>query len=323
MKRWSVLLLIVVLTFSGAGIAAASQFIAKSRTYTGNPIVLSPQTSVIAVGETIELTVTALYGPFLPGWVIDSYPTGVLSPQAVTVPSNGSWSFSFKVTGLAPGVTTVGYIVSVIGGHVGLGSIGQVTVTSGPPPPPPCVAPSIVAEPQDVVMKKGEQRSLEVVAAGTEPMSYQWYAGIESGTIDLLSGAVHSRLEIPVVAPATYLALAVVSNACGQRASRMANVVVQPCDPPIITSEPQGEAVKFGESISLSVQTIGTGALQYSWFAGAKGDTSSSAGSGNPLVIEHVTHDASYWVRVTDGCGIVDSDAVMIVIRPDRRRAAR
>jgi hypothetical protein len=320
MKGWPVFLLIVVLTLSGSGIAAASQFIADSRTFTGNPIVLSPQTSTIAVGETIELTVTALYGPFLPGWTIDSYPKGVLSPQAVTVPSNGSWSFSFKVTGLAPGVTTVGYIVTVIGGHVGLGSIGQVTVTPGPPL---CVAPSIVAEPLDVVMKKGEQRSLEVVVAGTEPMSYQWYAGIESGTIDPLPGAVHSRLEIPVVAPATYLALAFVTNACGQRASRVATVIVQPCDPPIITSEPHGEAVRFGESVSLSVQTIGTGALQYAWFVGAKGDTSSSAGSGNPLVIEHVTHDASYWVRVTDGCGIVDSDAAMIAIRPDRRRAAR
>lgn len=323
MKGWPVLLLIVVLAFSGSGIAAASQFIADSSGYSGDPIVLSPKTSIIAVGETIELTVTALYGPFLPGWVIDSYPTGVISPQAVTVPSNGSWSFSFKVTGLAPGVTTIGYIVSVIGGHVGLGSIGQVTVTPGTPPPPPCAAPSIVAEPLDVVMKKGEQRSLEVAAAGTEPMLYQWYAGIEGGTIDPLPGAVHSRLEIPVVAPATYFARVVVTNACGESTSRLASVLVQPCDPPITTTDPHGEAVRFGESVSLSVQTIGTGALQYAWFVGAKGDTSSAAGSGNPLVIEHVTRDASYWVRVTDGCGIADSDAAMIVIRPDRRRAAR
>ena len=153
MKGWPVLLLTVVLTLSGSGIAAVSDFSPNAN----GPIVLSPQTSIIAVGETIELTVTALYGPFLPGWVIDSYPTGVVSPQAVTVPSNGSWSYSFKVTGLAPGVTTIGYIVSVIGGHVGLGSIGQVTVIAGPPPPPPCIAPSIVAEPQALSFLKRQE----------------------------------------------------------------------------------------------------------------------------------------------------------------------
>jgi|GEM_PF-4747763 len=318
MKGRPVLLLIVVLTLSGSGIAAAAQFNPNAV----GPIVLSPQTSTIAVGQTIQLTETEVYGPLALGWVVYSDPPGVISPQQLAIPPNAS-TFSFEVTGVAPGVAELSYIMAVFGGFVKMGSIGQVTVTSGPPPPPPCIPPAIVAEPLDVVMKKGEQRSLEVVATGTEPMSYQWSAGIEGGTIGPLPGAVHSRFEIPAVAPATYVARAVVTNACGDRASRLATVVVQPCDSPIIVREPRGEAVSFGESMSLSVQAIGGGALQYGWFIGAKGDTSSPAGSGNPLVIEHVTHDASYWVRVTDDCGIVDSDAAMIVIRPDRRRAVR
>jgi hypothetical protein len=319
MKFRPVLLLMVVLAFPGSGIAA-------ERVLAG-AIVLSPQTTTIAVGQTIELTATAVFGPLPSAWQVDSYPPqGILSMPRVAVPANGPKSVSFEVTGLAPGVAVLSYTTFMIGGGVRGGTIGQVTVTSElppPPPPPPCVAPAIVAEPPDILMKQGEQRSLDVGAVGTEPLAYRWYAGIEGGSVGQMPGAVHSRLDIPAVAPATYVAWVVVTNACGERTSRLVTVVVQPCDPPIIVREPLKEAVPFGGSVSLSVQTIGSSAPQYAWFVGAKGDTSSSAGSGNPLIIEHVTRDSSYWVRVTDGCGFIDSDAAMITIRPDRRRAAR
>jgi hypothetical protein len=280
--------------------------------------ILTPQTSTIAVGQTVTLTATARFGPLPSLWEIVAGPAGVISMPRISVPAYGPASVSFQVTGLAPGTATLTYFTFSIGGVHGSGDIGNVTVV----PMQPCVAPSIAAEPDDLVLTEKDPSSLSVLAAGTEPLTYQWEAGIEGGMIDPLPAATQSILAIPPVAPGTYHARAAVTNPCGTIASRLSTVRVLPCNLPRITQQPLSQAVKAGGILSLHVESSGSGMTRYDWYEGATGDTAKPVGSGNLLKIDAVTRNASYWVRLTNACGSVDSSAAVIVMLPARPRAA-
>ncbi|MBP7865282.1 MAG: S8 family serine peptidase [Acidobacteria bacterium] len=98
---------------------------------------------------------------------------------------------------------------------------------------------------------------------------------------------------------------------------------------PLITTHPQSAGVCSGTTTSLSVTANGTGTLHYAWYQGAPGDTSIPVGTDSPsLTTSPVTTVVSYWVRVTDDEGSVDSLAAtltplalpQIVSGPDDRR---
>lgn len=82
---------------------------------------------------------------------------------------------------------------------------------------------------------------------------------------------------------------------------------------PVITAHPVSAGVCSGTSGSLSVTATGTGTLHYAWYRGASGDTSTPMGTDSPaLSTPPVTAVVSYWVRVTDDEGSVDSLAATL-----------
>ncbi|HEY0590348.1 MAG TPA: N-acetylmuramoyl-L-alanine amidase, partial [Thermoanaerobaculia bacterium] len=87
------------------------------------------------------------------------------------------------------------------------------------------------------------------------------------------------------------------------------------CARPAIVVPRDPIAVQAGGSATLKAAVSGTGPLTYQWFVGAPGDTSSplDGGTSDSIVVSPAA-GARYWLRVTNACGAVDSDAVVVTI---------
>ena len=86
------------------------------------------------------------------------------------------------------------------------------------------------------------------------------------------------------------------------------------CTAPEFLETPQREMVLTGTPASLRARVRGTPPLSVQWFAGARGDTSNLVETGAWNVQVRPTATTTYWVRVTDACGQIDSDAVEVTV---------
>jgi hypothetical protein len=99
------------------------------------------------------------------------------------------------------------------------------------------------------------------------------------------------------------------------------NVVT--CNSPSITSQPASQTVPYDTRASLSVVATGTAPLSYQWYHGVKGVTTKPVGNNSSAFLSpEVRAPASYWVRVTNACGSIDSQAATLTPLKNRRRAA-
>lgn len=149
----------------------------------------------------------------------------------------------------------------------------------------------------------GQPVSLEVEAGGTLPLAFQWFNGATE-----VPGATQRILTFAAVNPANAGSYRVrVTNPWGEAISENAAVAV--LVPPVITALDLNVPVLHGGNTQLQVTATGSGTLTYQWFAGLKGTTSSPVGAGQPtLPLLNVTTPASYWVRVGNLAGAVDSE---------------
>jgi uncharacterized protein (TIGR03437 family) len=87
---------------------------------------------------------------------------------------------------------------------------GQVTVREN------CAAPAIISHPHSTVSARGRTATLSVIASGSPPLRYQWYAGGRGDTSSPISGATLSTFTTPALnASASFWVR--VSNTCGVR----------------------------------------------------------------------------------------------------------
>ncbi len=87
------------------------------------------------------------------------------------------------------------------------------------------------------------------------------------------------------------------------------------CSPPSVNDQPASQAISYGERAVLSVSATGRGPLVYQWYEGSAGVTTTPVGDGtNAYDTGPMTSSASYWVRVSDGCGQTNSEAAEIRI---------
>jgi len=95
--------------------------------------------------------------------------------------------------------------------------------------------------------------------------------------------------------------------------SQAATVTVN--QPPSIAAQPQGQVICSGSTATLSVVATGTAPLHYQWYEGSSGDTSNPVGSdSSSFTTAALSSSASYWVRVTNSCGSVDSETVLVTV---------
>jgi hypothetical protein len=85
--------------------------------------------------------------------------------------------------------------------------------------------------------------------------------------------------------------------------------------PPTISSQPvASQVVEYGAKATLSVSASGTPVLGYQWYRGASGDTSNPlpGATSASMITPPLEASTSYWVRVTNSAGMVDSDSAVL-----------
>ncbi len=99
------------------------------------------------------------------------------------------------------------------------------------------------------------------------------------------------------------------------------------CDPPFILGldQPKSATVSPGRQTLLSVKASGSGPFTYQWFTGSSGLVNFPlAGGTTPNFTTAAINDTtSYWVRVTNPCGSVDSQTATITVPPAARWTGR
>jgi hypothetical protein len=135
--------------------------------------------------------------------------------------------------------------------------------------------PTITSQPSSSTVFTGTpvQLSVSAVAAGT--LSYQWYRSDVIGTADgtAIEGATTPRYSVPTGTEGSGYYYCVVTNtpASGtetyKTASGIAAVAVRL--PAAITRQPIGADARPGDTVTLSVEAVGSGTLSYQWYKNA------------------------------------------------------
>jgi hypothetical protein len=164
----------------------------------------------------------------------------------------------------------------------------------------------------------GSRVEVPVTLTGSGPFTIIWSDGVTQRNI-----RENETSRTVVVDAATTLRITSVTDASctSGRGSRVIDLRVDAS--PIINTHPRDTEVKPGERASLIVVAAGNG-LTYEWFEGAVGDESRPAGSGATFLSPPLTHSTGFWVRVSNGCGSVSSQAATVTVAsPGRRRSVR
>ncbi len=165
----------------------------------------------------------------------------------------------------------------------------------------------ITEQPSDLLVKEGSTATLSVKAAGSEPITYQWYFGGKE-----ISGAQQPTFQIQNVQLVDDGSYSVsVRNEAGADRSREAKLSVSVT--PVIRRAPESRTVLAGQSTAFEVVVSGTDPLSYQWlFKGIDlpGQTSRT------LVLDTVQPASAgdYQVRVSNFAGEATSPAARLTV---------
>jgi hypothetical protein len=179
--------------------------------------------------------------------------------------------------------------------------------------PPACTPPSITVQPFGASINSGNSAQLSVAAAGTAPLSYQWFVGTTGDTSTPVNGGTTSTI---VVAPAITTSYWVrVIGACTPVVnSNTATVAVTVCVPPQILNTLKDQTVLAGTIVSLTINVLGTNP-SVAWSANGN-----LIAFGPTLITVPLTQTTQFRAHVINPCGSADSNLVTITVTAPRRR---
>lgn len=159
-------------------------------------------------------------------------------------------------------------------------------------------APVMVLEPEDQAVSTGGTAQFSVVAAGAQPLFYQWYL---NGLTAVADGTNRTLVIVNAGPPDEGSYSVVVTNHVGL--VRSASARLRLVDQPQILVPPQSQTAVIGSRVEFVVVAVGTAPLSYRWWVDG---TNLLAGATNQvLVLESVTLDQSgqYSVEVYNAVG--------------------
>lgn len=266
----------------------------------GPVITQQPQSQTISSGGTATMAV----GATAPGTLTYQWYQGASGNTAV--PINGAISNSFTTPALS---STTSYWVRVSSsGTFANSNTATITVSGGPG------APSITSQPLSQVIASGGTASLTIGASGTGTLTYQWYQGLSGDTSSPVGGATSASFTTPALTQTTSYWIRVTGN--GTADSNTATITIGVA--PSILLQPQPQTIVSGGTANVIVIAGGTGPLSYQWYQGTSPTTTSPlAGAiSSGLAIPSLTSTSSYWVRVRNSFGSVNSDTVTVTVTP-------
>jgi uncharacterized protein YodC (DUF2158 family) len=166
-----------------------------------------------------------------------------------------------------------------------------ITVTVG-------AEPSIVRNPETITACEGQVMMMSAVATG-EGLTFQWMKGSE-----ILKNETAATLSKVVATEDAGFYSVVVSNMCGVKTSRVAELNIEPL--PAIESQPNDVAFTEGAPISFTVMAKGRNIYDYQWYLngvaidGATKQTFTVASAKR-------SDEGQYYCQLTNLCGTVKS----------------
>lgn len=179
--------------------------------------------------------------------------------------------------------------------------------------------PAILQQPNSLTLAPGTDGSFNVVARGTDPVTYQWLKDTSNLTDGgNISGSTTASLTVGSVSPSDAGSYSVViTSANGSTTSSIATLTLSD---PAISGQPQSRTNDFGTTATFSVTTLGTAPFGYQWQKNGSdlGDGGNVSGSqSNVLTLTGVSSSdvASYTVVVTNPVGTATSSVALLTVR--------
>jgi hypothetical protein len=275
-------------------------------------IISQPSSPPINSGLTAALTVVAAGPPGAPlayQWFqgksgdTSSPVASATNTSLTTRPLATNSNFWVRVRNATTGATVDSATASVVVNQVG------APILSGQPSSPPIGA--------------GQQAILTVVATGPvgAALTYQWFRGNSGDTTTPVAGATAASLTTAALAANASFWVRVTNATTGASVdSAVATIVVNLPGAPAISGQPNGVAIKGGQTATLTVAATGPvgASLTYQWFEGNSGDTSNpmAGATGASFTTPPLATTENFWVRVTNATtgDAVNSSTVTVTV---------
>lgn len=179
---------------------------------------------------------------------------------------------------------------------------------------PGATPPAIATDPQDQTVLAGADANFNVVASGTLPLTYQWYANT-NGNNAPLADATNATLTLPAVQVSAAGGYSViVSNAYGSATSAVAHLTVNvPVQPSIIT-QPQDQNVSQGGTATFTVTAGGSEPLNYQWYFNTNTLLANATDPTLTITNVQLTNTGTYSVTVSNVAGGISSSNAVLTI---------
>jgi hypothetical protein len=157
--------------------------------------------------------------------------------------------------------------------------------------------------------------SVTAVSSGGTPITYQWYVGSSGDTSNPIGGATNATFTTPSLTVSTqYWVRAKSGSASADSAT--ATITIASAVAPTITLQPVSQLIAVGATATLTVAATGDAPLAYQWYIGPSGVTTTPIlGATSPMfTTPPLFATTSYWVRVSNAGGSVDSMAAIVSV---------
>jgi hypothetical protein len=303
---------------------------------TSSTLTISPATTSQAGYYT--LVVTNLYGsatsaPALLTVVVPpSRPAITLQPQNLSVTNGYSASFTNVATGTAPlsyqwylnttqrvaggtnAILLIPFATTNQAGNYTVVVTNQAGSVTSTPASLTVIStkPIIFTQPQPVTVTNGNPFTFTVVAAGQNPLKYQWYTNSATAAFGL-KNQTNSTLTFPTAS--NQLAgnyLVVITNSLGKATSSPALLTL--ISKPVMILQPQNATVTNGNPVTFISDAAGAGALSFQWLFHT--NTLLVGATNTWLTFTNaITNLAGYYsVHVTNTFGAVTSSFALLTV---------
>ena len=171
------------------------------------------------------------------------------------------------------------------------------------------VAPIITTQPANRTINAGQTATFSVVATGTAPLSYQWKKN--GSDISAATSSIYTTDATAMAYSETAYSV-VVSNDLGTATSNNASLTVTV--KPVISTQPEAQAVIAGQTATFSVVATGTAPLSYQWKKNGTDIPGATSSSYTTPATTMADKDAKYSVVVSNSAGSVTSSEATLTV---------